>query len=209
MAGPKTIAAIRDAYTGSFGGSGADTSYNDIIYNLSYTKNSPDKTGREIMVNLGLKPRAKLKLTDIKTGLSFNIDIQSVGSTSHVDAEPITASDTSTMCRIYGVSVASKIPWDRRAMILTIGAEQFLCSVYGQPHGQANITNNNFTDANGRNGQFCIHFKDSTINYGDGGSVPDDKNHQKIIENAANSLNGKEIGGKKVTVSTSYKTSGK
>lgn len=209
VAGPKTIAAIREAYTGSFGGSGASTSYNDIIYNLSYTKNSPDKTGREIMINLGLKARAKLKLTDILTGLSFNIDIQSIGSTSHVDAEPLTASDTSTMCRIYGVSVASKIPWDRRAMILTIGSEQFLCSVYGQPHGQANITNNNFTDAYGDNGQFCIHFKDSTINYGDGGKVPDDKNHQKIIENAAKNLDGKEIGGKKVTVSTSYKTSGK
>ena len=207
VAGPKTIAAIRAAYTGSFGGSNASTAYNEIIYNLSYTKKSPDKTGREIMVNLGLKSRAIVKLTDVQTGLSFNIDIQSVGSTSHVDAEPRTAADTATMCKIYGVSTAAQIPYNRRAMILTVGGEQFLCSIYGEVHGQANVTNNNFTDENGKYGQFCIHFKDSTINQGDGGNVSDSQNHQAIISNAAKDLNGKTLGGKKVTVSDSYRTS--
>lgn len=206
VAGPKTIAAIRAAYTASFGSSDATTSYNEIIYNLSWTKNSPDKTGRQIMENLGLKKRGVFKLTDIKTGLSFNVDIQSFNN-NHVDAEPAKASDTSTMCRIYDVSSAAQIPYDRRAMILTVGGEQFLCSIYGEVHGQANVTNNNFVDKFGNYGQFCIHFKDSNINAGDGGNVDPSKNHQAVISNAAKDLNGSTLGGKKVTVSDSYKTS--
>lgn len=206
VAGPKTIAAIRAAYTASFGSSDATTSYNEIIYNLSWTKNSPDKTGRQIMENLGLKKRGIFKLTDIKTGLSFNVDIQSFNN-NHVDAEPAKASDTSTMCRIYGVSSAAQISYDRRAMILTVGGEQFLCSIYGEVHGQANITNNNFVDKYGNYGQFCIHFKDSNINAGDGGNIDPSKNHQAVISNAAKDLNGATLGGKKVTVSDSYRTS--
>lgn len=209
VATPETIKAIRAAYMKLFESDdslGSEFVYNDVIYNLSYTKNSPEKTGRMVMVNLGLKSRAIVKLTDVQTGLSFNIDIQSVGSTSHVDAEPRTAADTATMCKIYGVSTAAQIPYKRRAMILTVGGEQFLCSVYGEPHGMANITNNNFTDASGRNGQFCIHFKDSVTNAGDGGNVPDSQGHQAIIAAAAKELNGKEINDKVITVSDSFVT---
>ena len=40
VAGPKTIAAIQDAFAGSFGSSGATTGYNSTIYNLSWTKST-------------------------------------------------------------------------------------------------------------------------------------------------------------------------
>ena len=69
-------------------------------------------------------------------------------------------------------------------MVLTVGSTQFVCSIYPQPHGQQNITNNNF------NGQFCIHFNGSKINSGDGCSVPDSENHQAIIKKAVTTLQG-------------------
>ena len=70
-------------------------------------------------------------------------------------------------------------------MVLTVGTTQFVCSIYPQPHGQQVITNNNF------NGQFCVHFRGSTINSGDGGNVPDNENHQAIIKEAVSIMKGK------------------
>ena len=70
-------------------------------------------------------------------------------------------------------------------MLITIGAVQVVCSTYAQPHGQQNITDNNF------NGQFCVHFLDSTIHSGDGGSVPDSQNHQAIIKEAVKIMKDK------------------
>jgi len=86
------------------------------------------------------------------------------------------------MCRIYGVSTSSDIPWTRRAMVMTIGGYQFVCSIYGEEHGADDIGGNNYS------GQFCIHFKDSKINSGYGGSVPDSQNHQAIIKDAVTKL---------------------
>ena len=89
-------------------------------------------------------------------------------------------------------------PYNRRAMVLTVGTTQFVCSIYPQPHGQQVITNNNF------NGQFCVHFRGSTINSGDGGSVPDSENHQAIITKAVTTLQNKTVNGKKIEVRTDY-----
>ena len=36
-----------------------------------------------------------------------------------------------------------------------------------------------------------MHFLDSTIHSGDGGSVPDDQNHQAIIKEAVSIMKGK------------------
>ena len=120
---------------------------------------------------------------------------------THADVEPLTAADTAKLCQIYGKTSAANLPYNRRAMVLTVGSTQFVCSIYPQPHGQQNITNNNF------NGQFCVHFRGSTINSGDGGSVPDSENHQAIITAAVTKLKGMTAAdGKKITVETSLPT---
>ena len=204
VVGQTTMDKLNEAYnkaTGS-GGSTTSVSLNSTIYNLSWT------TWKSSMVNAGLNKTAsdagKVILTDLATGKSFKVHVQSNGN--HADVEPLTASDTSTMCSIYGVGTASAISWKRRAMILTLDQGQgvtlqFVCSVYGEPHGQQDITNNNF------NGQFCVHFKDSTIHSGDGGSVPDSENHQAIITAAVTKLKGMTAAdGSKITIETSLPT---
>ena len=198
----KTTMDKLNAKYGSGAGSTVSVSLNSIIYNLSW------KTWKSNLVNAGLNKTAsdagKVILTDLETGKSFKVHVQSNGN--HADVEPLTASDTSTMCSIYGVGTASAISWKRRAMILTLDQGsgvtlQFVCSVYGEPHGQQDITNNNF------NGQFCVHFKDSTIHTGDGGSVPDSENHQAIITAAVTKLKGMTAAdGSKITIETSLPT---
>lgn len=191
VVGKTTMDKLNEKYSGSGSGSNAQTSYDKVVYNLSWTKY------KTVLQNFGLKAGDKsCKLTDLRTGKSFNIYIQSTGN--HADVEPLTAADTATLCNIYGVGTASAISWERRPMLITIGDVQVVCSTYAQPHGQQNITNNNF------NGQFCVHFLDSTIHSGDGGNVPDSQNHQAIIKEAVKIMKDKGS-----TVEEEYATSQK
>ena len=182
VVGPTTMTALQAAYYGTGGGGTATGSYNATIYNLYW----PSEYNR-VFKNLGFVAGCKkATLTDVETGLTFNIYVQSSGK-NHADAEPLTAADTATLCKIYGVSSPGSISWKRHGMVLTVGGEQFVCSVYAQPHGQQDIPNNNFE------GQFCIHFRGSQINAGDGGSVPDAENHQAIIKNTVTKLKAKKV----------------
>lgn len=186
--GPKTISKIADEYFKKIGTSVSGTVGN-VIYNLSWPTHYSTSFKTAGFVD-GSKDAT---LTDIKTGLTFKIYVQSLGK-NHTDVEPLTASDTATMCRIYDENDPEKFSWERRAMILTtVTGDQFICSVYGTAHGQDDISGNDFA------GQFCVHMKDSNINKGDGGSVSDDQNHQAIIKNAVKDL---EAQGK--TVKTVY-----
>ena len=158
VTGTKTMAAIRDEYnkelsggSGSSGGSSSGSSSSGVslhstVYDLSWDDY------KRAYVRAGLSRGNTFKLTDLKTGKTFKVYVQSAGY--HADVEPATASDTATMCSIYGVSSASKISYVRRSMIATIGNYQFACSVYGEAHGSEVITNNNY------DGQFCVHFRD-------------------------------------------------
>ena len=105
------------------------------------------------------------------------------------------------MCRIYGVSTSADIPWNRRAMVLTVDGYQFVTSIYGEEHGQDDKPNNNYS------GQFCVHFSGSNINAGDGGTVSSSQNHQAVIKEAVKTLEKMEVVDKdgnkqKITVST-------
>ena len=166
VVGPKTMSAIEDAYNdhlnggsssggSSSGGSSSSgsssssgVSLNSIVYDLNWYKYKSFYTAA------GVKTGGTFKLTDLKTGKSFNVHVQSAGQ--HADVEPLTAADTATMCSIYGVSSASKINHVRRAMVATVGKVQFVCSVYGEAHGSEDIGS-----ANNYDGQFCVHFRGS------------------------------------------------
>lgn len=156
VVGAKTMTKIREAYNeATSGGSGSSSSgsssssgisLHSTVYDLSWDDY------KRAYVRAGLSRGNTFKLTDLKTGKTFKVYVQSAGY--HADVEPATAADTAIMCSIYGVSSANKIGYTRRAMIATIGNYQFVCSMYGEAHGSEVITNNNY------DGQFCIHFRD-------------------------------------------------
>lgn len=145
VCGAVTLAAIQKAYSGS---SSATTTYNDTFYDLNNWF-----TDKARMNALGLKRDAHCKMTDLRTGKSLNIYIQSTGN--HADVEPLTAADTTTLCEIYGVSSADKIGWEARPILITVDKYQFICSIYGEAHGAEVIKDNNYS------GQFCLHFTGS------------------------------------------------
>lgn len=94
---------------------------------------------------------------------------------NHADIEPYTAADTAVLCQMYNVSSASQIlentHYHRRPSLVTIGNRTFACSLYGVPHGEQAIYNNNY------DGQACLHFKNSK-KHNSGTVCPD---HQAAI----------------------------
>lgn len=168
VCGAATLAAIQKAYSGS---SNATTTYNDTFYDLNNWF-----TDKARMNALGLKRDARCKMTDLRTGKSLNIYIQSTGN--HADVEPLTAADTTTLCEIYGVSSADKIGWEARPILITVDKYQFICSIYGEAHGAEVIKDNNYS------GQFCLHFTGSKTH--NSGETLD--RHKKAIAEAATIL---------------------
>ena len=184
VCGATTLAAIQKAYSGS---SSATTTYNATVYKLDWSYMKSNATA------LGIARGASIKLTDLTTGKSLNIHVQSTGN--HIDAEPLTSADTTTLCEIYGVSTPNAISYKRRPMMITTSAGQFLCSIYGQPHGAQDITNN------GYDGQFCLHFVNSRTH----GTNRVDTDHQNAINSAESIVKNIKVNGVNVVISTTYK----
>lgn len=146
-----------------------------------------------MLTMLGLVRNQTARLTDLTTEKSLNIHIQSTGN--HLDVEPLTSADTTTLCEIYGVSSPSSINYKRRPMLITTSyGVQIVCSMYGEPHGAQDITNNNY------DGQFCVHFLNSKTH----GSNNVDSDHQNAIRNAISIVSNMTVDGAKVTVKTVY-----
>lgn len=184
VCGPATLAAIRTTYSGS---SSATTDYQATVYKLDWSYMKANATA------LGIARGSSIKLTDLTTGKSLNVHVQSTGN--HIDAEPLTSADTTTLCEIYGVSSPNSISYKRRPMMITTSAGQFLCSIYGQPHGAQDITNN------GYDGQFCLHFVNSRTH----GTNRVDTDHQNAINSAESIVKNIKVNGVNVVVSTTYK----
>lgn len=184
VCGAATLAAIQKAYSGS---SSATTTYNATVYKLDWSYMKSNVTA------LGIARGASIKLTDLTTGKSLNIHVQSTGN--HIDAEPLTSADTTTLCEIYGVSTPNAISYKRRPMMITTSAGQFLCSIYGQPHGAQDITNN------GYEGQFCLHFVNSKTH----GTNRVDGDHQNAINTAETLVKAVKVNGVNVVVQTTFK----
>lgn len=184
VCGAITLAAIQKAYSGS---SSATTTYNATVYKLDWSYMKSNATA------LGIARGASIKLTDLTTGKSLNVHVQATGN--HIDAEPLTSADTTTLCEIYGVSTPNAISYKRRPMMITTSAGQFLCSIYGQPHGAQDITNN------GYEGQFCLHFVNSKTH----GTNRVDEDHQNAINTAETLVKAVKVNGVNVVVQTTFK----
>ncbi|TBL75701.1 hypothetical protein [Paenibacillus thalictri] len=113
--------------------------------------------------------KAKFKVTDMETGLSFHV--QRRAGSSHADVQPLTKQDTAIMKKIYN----GKWSWKRKAILVQTGDRQLAASMHGMPHGGDGIPDNDFS------GHFCIHFLGSTT-HGKGNLDPD---HQLMLRKAA------------------------
>ena len=108
------------------------------------------------------------QMKDCYTGKVINCYIQSAGN--HLDAEPLTASDTSILLGVYGGSCS----YVRRPVLVKYNGHVYAGSIYCEPHGDQVITNNNFE------GQFCIHFYGSKTH----GTAVVDSDHQSCVSTA-------------------------
>ena len=174
VVGPDTLSRLMARYSGSSSATTPEVGSGTVVYNVHWFNYKSWYTG-----TVGLKRNATAVLTDLTTGRSLNIHIQSTGN--HADVEPLTSKDTTTLCEIFGVSNPSNISYKRRPMLLTIGNYKLVCSIYGTPHGSQDITDNNYP------GQFCLHFYQSKTHESD--SVNAD--HQSAITKAANLMKDK------------------
>ena len=157
----------------SSGGGSSNASIAELttkkVYNIPWT------TFKSNVTNFGYGTGKQATVYDVKTGMSFHIKCQSNGL--HSDVEPLTAADTNTMLKIYGVSSVSSISYIRRPVLLiTATGHGFAGSIYGQCHGTSTISNNNFP------GQFCLHLQGSQVHAS--GNV--DAEHQACVNTAAN-----------------------
>lgn len=169
IAGPKTQAAIYAALNSSATTNPDHTLDGTTYYNVDYF------TYRDAIVKAWGSQTATIY--DIDSGKQWNVKHLYHGN--HFDVEPMTAADTAVMCQAYGVSSADKIPYHRRAVLLTIGNQTFCASMYGVGHGDDTLPNNNYS------GQFCIHLKGSRLNGGDSGTNEGvDGDHKAAVQKA-------------------------
>ena len=112
---------------------------------------------------------ATFKVKDIRTGKVFTVKRWS--GYNHLDAEPLTRSDTNTLLSIYG-----HWSWRRRPILVKYNGHVYAASMNGMPHGTSTISNNGF------DGHFCIHFYGSKTH----GSNRVDEAHQDCVAIAMN-----------------------
>ena len=176
----ETVAAIRRAVSSSAAVAESDSgetaaSSGSGVYSLDWFTAKDNG----VFSSLGLVRGNYATLRDLGSGKSLRVYIQSAGY--HLDVEPATAQDTAVFCAIYGVSSSSSITYTRRPALLTTSkGYRIVCSIYGTPHGQQVITNNNFS------GQFCLHFLKSRTS----GSNKVDSGHQTAIQKAISMSGG-------------------
>ena len=89
---------------------------------------------------------ARFQVKDIGTGKFFNARRREEGL-AHIDAEPLTPTDTKTMLAAYQGTWS----WDRRPILISFEGRVYAASMNGMPHGYSDIRDN------GMPGHFCIH----------------------------------------------------
>jgi hypothetical protein len=132
--------------------------------------------------------KAKCKVIDMETGLSFHVQRRAGGR--HADVQPLTKEDTAIMKQIYNGSWS----WKRKAILVQTGDQLLAASMHGMPHGGDGIPYNDFA------GHFCIHFLGSTTH----GSGNVDPEHQLMVRKAAGKLDEFFVGASPYEVADSF-----
>ena len=107
-----------------------------------------------------------VQVTDVRTGISFNIISFSHGS--HADVFPATREDTAIFHSIYG----GQWSWDTRPIWVHINDRKVAASINGMPHAGGGDRGNNM------NGHVCIHFRGSRTH---SGSASHERDHQNSV----------------------------
>ncbi|MDF2686032.1 MAG: LysM domain protein [Clostridia bacterium] len=77
-------------------------------------------------------------ITDVKTGLKFNVKM--MGGYNHADIEPLTATDTATMKKLFPTW-----DWAPRPVVVFNNGINFAASLSGMPHSFDSVSGNNVT----------------------------------------------------------------
>ncbi len=138
IAGAKTLAAINAAYSSKSSGSGGQlntASAGKVIYSSFYNWRNNYSNGEYCTVY------------DFSTGYTWRLRIMT--KDAHMDAEPISAEDTSIMLKAFG----GKTTWTPKVVWVTFSdGKTYIGSTHNTPHGTQHITTNNFK------GHLCVHF---------------------------------------------------
>ncbi|MDR2505215.1 MAG: peptidoglycan-binding protein [Oscillospiraceae bacterium] len=112
---------------------------------------------------------ATFTIKDVRTGVTFNVRRWS--GANHMDCEPLTASDTAKMKKVFG----GTWKWARRPILILYRGHVYAASMNGMPH------EDNITPGNDFDGHFCVHFAGSKTH----GSDKVDADHQAAVNEAA------------------------
>lgn len=96
--------------------------------------------------------RQNIRVVDVRTGVSFNIQIFSKGT--HADYDFPTRADVDAMFSTRN-GVRS---WAARPVWVYVGNRVYAAATHGMPHDVS------FVSGNGIDGHFCLHFRNTTAN---------------------------------------------
>jgi len=113
-----------------------------------------------------------LRVVDVRTGISYNIRVFSMGN--HADVDTATQADTDAK-RSSRNGVWS---WTPRPVWVTVGDRTYAAAINGMPHAGS------VTSGNGLSGHFCLHFRGSTSHSSTSASLV--RNMQNAITEAWN-----------------------
>lgn len=110
-------------------------------------------------------------VTDYNTGVSF--EVKYLGGEGHAEVECATSDDTGIFIESFG----NEYNYSKRPVVIDINGRNIAASLFGYPHGEDHVSDNNMT------GHTCLYFDGSISHVGN----VTDIEHQKQIYVASGS----------------------
>lgn len=92
-------------------------------------------------------------VTDFNTGTSYTV--KRTGGENHAEVETLTKSDTKTFLKTLDKSSGKSFTWEKRPVTVEISGKTYAASIFGWPHGEDSIADNDMT------GAVCLYFTGS------------------------------------------------
>ena len=135
IAGQRTLAAINADYNSGSSSGTSTAKASNVLYSNFYNWRNKYSNGEYCTVY------------DPATGYSWKLRIMT--KDAHMDAEPVTSSDTATMNKAFG----GKTTWTPKVVWVTFSdGKTYIGSTHNTPHGTHKVSGNNFS------GHLCVHF---------------------------------------------------
>ncbi|MBR1409305.1 MAG: peptidoglycan-binding protein [Clostridia bacterium] len=135
IAGKRTLAAINADYSSGSSSGTSTAKASNVLYSNFYNWRTHYSNGEYCTVY------------DPATGYSWRLRIMT--KDAHMDAEPVTSSDTATMNKAFG----GKTTWTPKVVWVTFAdGKTYIGSTHNTPHGTSKVSGNNFS------GHLCVHF---------------------------------------------------